>query len=303
MWSTLLLAMGVIVGCGGGKAPNRMEEFRALLDAGRYEDALAQVEVYRSAGEKGPVLDYAEGVALLSQNADKIAIPLLQRAVGADSTLASECGGLLADLARSDWQKEWKVRAALRMKQAYIFDPTVDLGDLKDAVGDRFYRYDEDYDHAYGVYRQLHDETDGSTAKRKEWVYRYAVCLEKTGSPEAARLVYEEYRERWPNDRHHMRRVNWRYIKLLIGLGQKAEEHGQDEEALGWYEKGLSVGWHADLQQELHYRAGRVEQNRGNLEAARDHYEEVVNNGSEFGGRYVEMARTQLDELHEMGVH
>lgn len=290
------------VGCES-EAPERRQELMDLVSAENWEEIQARVKLYRTDGETSAPLDFAQGLALLHENADKMAISLLERAVAADSSLAVPASEHFAELARQDLAEGWENRAQRRMAQAYIFDPSVELGDLADRVGDYFFRTVEDYQRAYPIYYELYKDRNGRTEKVRQWVYRYGACLEHLGSLDAARAIYEEYQATWPDDRKYMRIVNWRYMQMLIDLAEEAEELGQYDRALQLLEASMVEDWHLDVQQVARYRSGVIEQKRGHLEEARRWYEMVLEDGSRFGGDLVDQARDRLDELRQMGVH
>lgn len=297
--ATITLASG----CGSGGPPDEHQQMLDLVESGDWEEILAQAELLRGEGETSAPLDYAEGLALLHQNADKMAVKLLERAVAQDSSLAAGAASDLAELARTDQEEGWEARATRRMAQAYVFDSTVELGALKDPVADYFYRYVEDYERAYPIYYELYQDRPGRPKKVREWVYRYGACLERLGSIDAALAVYEEYQGTWPQDREFGRLVNWRYMHLLLDLADEAHELGQHDRALRLLERSMVDDWHMDVQQQARYRAGVIEQERGRLDEARRWYEMVLEDGSRFGGETVGQARARLEELREMGVH
>lgn len=295
-------AIAVLGGCGSGP-PDQHREMLDLVESGNWEEILARAELLREEGKTSAPLDYAEGLALLHQNADKMAVKLLERAVAQDSTLAAGAAADLAELARTDHEEGWDARATRRMAQAFVFDPTVEVGELKDPVADYFYRYVEDFERAYPFYYEFYKERAGRRKKVREWVYRYGACLERLGSIDAALAVYEEYQGTWPQDREFGRLVNWRYMHLLIDLAEDAHDLGQHDRALQLLERSLVDDWHLDVQQQARYKAGVIEQERGRLEEARRWYELVLEDGNRFGGETVDQARTRLEELREMGVH
>ncbi len=300
------VAMGAVLaallaGCGaGGDHP---QELQALIDAGRWDEVRARVRLWRDAGEEGAWLDRAEGLALLQSNADKAAIPLLKRAAAAEPTFGPEVAEALAARAQEDLTAGWRERAARRMVEAYRIDPTVELGELADPVADKLYRFEKDYPTAYAIYRRLALEGKGPKAKKQEWTYRYGHCSEVMGLQDQALQIYEQYRQKWPDDRQTMRYVMWRLMRLHMKWAEEAEAEGRLEDALAELQQSMIDDWHIDLQQEARFEAGRLEEERGHLEAARDWYEKILADGSRFGGEIVSKARNRLDALHRLGIH
>lgn len=302
--SLIVLVALTVGGAGcGSEAPDRRQELMDLVASENWAEIQARVKLYRTDGETTAPLDFAEGLALLHENADKMAISLLERGVAADSSLAVPAAEQFAELARQDLAEGWEKRAQRRMAQAYVFDSSVELGALADPVADYFYRYVEEYELAYPIYYQLYKSREGRGDKVREWVYRYGACLERLGSADAARAVYEEFQETWPDDLKFMRLVNWRYMRLMLDLAEEAEQLGQYDRALHLLEESMVGDWHLDVQQQARYRSGVIEQERGQLDEARRWYELVLEDGSRFGGDLVDQAQDRLDELRQMGVH
>jgi tetratricopeptide (TPR) repeat protein len=296
----LLFAIGA---CGGDAAQERDAELQRLLDEGQFEEVEARVQLYREGGESGPVLDRAEGLALLQRNADKLAEPLLEKAVAADSSLAPGIASTLAELARDDLSEGWRDRATQRMRDAYLFDPSVNLGDLGDPVGDRFYRYEKRYDLAIDIYRGLSRREGARPDKMREWLWRYGHCLENLGFSGAAMDVYQEFRLRWPEDKKYGRYVHWRLMTLLQEQAEEAWRAREPDRALDLVQQSFIGDWHMDLQQQGRYLAGQIEEGRGDLQRAKEWYEMIVADGSRFGGKVLENAKARLDELRRQGVH
>jgi tetratricopeptide (TPR) repeat protein len=310
-WSRAGLGLGLCFGlfvaswgCSTASHQDRRAELQQMLDQGRYDDALAQVKVYREAGEAGPALDFAQGVALLHQNADNIALPLLRQAVAEDSTYTLPASKELETLARADEKAGWLKRGGRRMHDAYLMNPAVDLSGLRDRVGDLFYRFDEDYEHAVDIYHTLYEERNGPVQKQKEWVFRYANCVELTGSPEAALSIYEEFYKTWPDDTTMLAQVAWKYMKILMGLAQDAAARGEDDLAMRQYIRALDWGYHPTLKQQIHIEMAKIERNRGNLDEARRQYKLVLHFAGDVSGtEYTDQAKQGLEELAAMGVH
>jgi hypothetical protein len=132
LWSLVWIATW---GCG---SPDRSEELSALLDAGEFEEVLAQVEVYRTEGKDTPSLQFHSGLAQLGLNADKIAYKELSRAIEANPDYAPAAVEALRSAALADYDESWNDRGRLRMREAHRYDSTVDLGPLADPVADLY---------------------------------------------------------------------------------------------------------------------------------------------------------------------
>lgn len=296
----LLLLLSVPMACGG---PDSRAEIDALVEAGDWTELSARVEVLRSEGAKGPWLDRAEGLALLASNSDRAALDRLERAAEAQPEYAADFAVRLAEAAQADLAEGWKDRAARRMLAAFRFDNDVELGALADPVGDLLYRYEKDFAAAEIIYRRLESELPEPGRKHGEWTYRYGYCLEKSGQVDAAMDIYEKFRNTQARDQNHLRFVQWRTMRILIERAEEARLAAQPERALELLEQSMMGGWHMDLQQEARYLAGQIEEERGELQAARKWYDMILADGSRFGGELVSKARTRLDALQALGVH
>lgn len=301
MWG--LLGLG-LAACGGADSVDRREELQALLDAGDHQEVLARVELYREQGESSPSLDYAQGLALLlGDDADKVAKGYLMDAVAADSSLAGPIADAYHAAAVEDHEEHWYKRAKFRMREAFRYNKDLPMEPVADPVADLLYREEKEYADAYLIYRKLVRKTEPRPSKKREWRFRYGHCLERMGFVEDAMTVYRGYREEWPDDMHFMRFVMWRYMQILHEWAKEAMEAGNLDTAMQHLDESFVEGWHIDLQQEGRYLAGQIEERRQDLAAAASWYRKVDEDGDQFGGEVVRLARTRLEELRNMGVH
>lgn len=297
-WAAALLAVS---GCGGGQ--DLPSEFGPLIEGERWDEVLARVEVYQSEGVDDGFLDFAEGLALLHQNADAAAEAPLDRAVADDPSRAPRIAAVYADLARDDYENGWDQRARRRMARAVHFDPGVDAGTLTAPAADWFYREAKDYAKALPLYERLAEQLPEPVDEHPMYVYRYGYCLEEAGRDDEALEVYGEFLRRFPAERTFMRFVQWRAMSLRIERAEALLGTAQPEAALDELAYCLSSEWHLELQQKARFVAARAEEARGDLQAAREYYERVVDTGSRFGGDVVRRASRRLEELGELGVH
>jgi tetratricopeptide (TPR) repeat protein len=296
--ATLLL----LVACSRS-SPDRMAELQQLLDDEQYEEVLSRVQLDRKAGESGPWLDYAAGVAHLHQNADQLAATEMGRAVGADSTLAPKVAVVYQTLALKDADEKWYGRAQRRMREAFRYDPGIVMEPLADSVADYLYRNEKNYRDAFEVYRHLAFKETTNERKLKEWTFRYGHCLERLGFPDDALATYRDYLKRWPNDRLFMAYVQWRYQQLLQTKAREAMDGGDLDGAMSLVEESLAPEWHMELHQQGRYLAGQISERRGDLVEALRWYGKIVEDGEQFGGEVLENAKERIDAIHAQGIH
>lgn len=294
-------ALLAVSGCGGGQ--DFESEFDALIEAEQWEEILARVEVHHAEGVRDGMLDFAEGLALLHQNADAAAEAPLDRAVADDPSRAPRIAAAYAELARADREAEWNERARRRMARAVHFDPDTEAGPLTADAADWFYREAKDYASALPLYRRLAEELPEPVDEHPLYVYRYGYCLEEAERDDEALEVYGEFLRRFPAERTFMRFVQWRAMSLRVERAEALLGTAQPEAALDELAFCLASDWHLELQQQARFVAARAEEARGDLQAAREYYELVVDTGSRFGGDVVRRASRRLEELGELGVH
>lgn len=295
------LVLLAIIGCGGGR--DLETEIDALIAAGDWDEVLAHAEVLKTEGVTDPLVDYAEGYALLQQGADAAADAPLDRALAARPDLAPRVAAIYERLAWEDHEEGWEDRARRRMARALTFDPTIDPGILLESAADHFYRYMSEFDRALPLYERLVRELPEPVDKHAEWIYRYGYCLRDVGREEEALEVFADFQRRFPDERAHMRHVKWYEMKIRIARAEARLETADPEGALEEVAAVVDTRWHQDLKQEARLIGGRAEEARGNLEAARRWYAEIVEIGNEFGGDVVRRADERLRELGELGVH
>ena len=206
-------------------------------------------------------------------------------------------------LAWEDHEKGWDERAKKRMARALTFDPSIDPGSLRDPAADWFYRTARDYERALPLYTDLVEQLPEPVDKHPEWFYRYGYCLQQVGRDEEALDVYGEFIRRFPSNKNFMRFVQWRAMQLRIARAEALLGTADPEAALDELAFCLDSEWHLELQQQARFVAGRAEEARGDLQAARAWYARVVEGGNEFGGEIVRKADERLRALGEMGVH
>lgn len=296
-----LAGLLLVAACGGG--PDVEAELERRIEAGDWDEVLAQVEVLKAEGVTDPLVDFAEGYALLQQGADAAAEEPLDRVLVARPDLGRRIAATYEELAWSDAEEGWDERAKRRMARALMFDPTIDAGSLRDPAADWFYRQEKDYPRALPLYASLYEELPEPVRKHPEWTYRYGYCLQEVGREDEALEVYADFERRFPSDRNFMRFVKWREMQLRIARAEARLGTADPAGALAELQPCLDTAWHAELQQQARLVAGRAEEARGDLEAARRWYAKVVEAGNEFGGDVVRRADERLRELGEMGVH
>lgn len=303
--ATISLAlMGLLLVLSGcASEDTRQQEFEALIEAKNWEEIRARVQLLRQEGASGRWIDLAEGLALLHQNADKAAEPLFASAVAADSSLAPRIAAQLGALAEADFAQGWEERGRRRYAEAIRLQPGFDPGEHLGTVADYFFRFEKDYARAFPLYRRLYRERPEPASRHMEWVYRYGHCLETLGFEENAMAVYDEFVETWPEDRSIMRYVQWRRMNVMLEQAERLRTQAQPAQALELLERCIDIGWHVDQQQRARYLAGQIEEDRDQLHAARDWYEQVVDTGGRASSQLVEQARARLDALGALGVH
>jgi len=294
-------AVALLVGCGGGR--DLEAEFDALIEAGDWDEVLAHVEVVKAEGSTDPFLDFAEGYALLQQGADAAADEPLERAITSRPDLAERVGQVYERLAWKDQESDWDQRAKRRMARAIRFDPSIDPGALLDPAADYFFRFADDYERALPLYARLYEELPEPVSKHPEWVYRYGYCLQAAGSEDAALGVYDDFVRRFPDEKAFTRFVRWWQISIWLERAEARLSTSDPDAAMAYVQQCIDAKWHLDLQQKARVLAGRIEEARGDLQAAREWYAAVVEKGNEHGGEVVREASARLEELGEMGVH
>lgn len=299
--AVLTFGLVLVAACGGGRDLDA--EFDALIEAGDFDEVLAHVEVLKEEGVNDPALDFAEGYALLQQGADAAAEAPLDRVLASRPDRGPQIAAVYEKLAWKDHEDGWDDRAKRRMARAVTFDPSIDPGALRDPAADHFYRMDRDYARALPLYDRLVEELPEPVSKHPEWFYRYGYCLQEVGRDDEALDVYAEFIERFPSNLNFMRFVQWRRMQLRIERAEARLGTADPEGALEELASCLDSQWHLELRQQARLIAGRAEEARGNLEAARAWYAEVVDAGNEFGGEVVREADERLRALGDMGVH
>jgi len=224
-------------------------------------------------------------------------------AVAQDSSLASSVAEAYHGAATADFDQSWFKRAKMRMREAFRYNPDLPMEPVADPVADELYRVEKDYPAAYTIYRKLIHKTEAQQSKQREWRFRYGHCLEQMGFEDDAMAVYRQYQAEWPDDMHFMRFVMWRFMQILHEWAKAAMERGNLDEAMGHLEESFVEGWHLDLQQEGRYLAGQAEERRQDLQAAAAWYQKVEDDGDQFGGEVVQLARKRIEALRAMGVH
>jgi len=285
----------VLAACGSDDSARK--ELMALVDAGEYGQVRAEAERLRQSGVLEPWLDYADGLAALHEGDEEDARRLLESVVQRDRELAAPIAKAWADAARVDHEAGWRERATVRMTEAVLADPSVDLDPMLPAVASYLYRVRKDYDAAWPLFERLVTTRPEPASRVPEWVYRWGHLHELRGDLDGARQIYESFIAEFPADKDTGRFVHWRYCDVLIEQARQARESGDQQKAIDLLGLVLEDGWHVDQQQRAEFVFGQILEAQGRPDLARPHYDRVVQFGEIIETEVVDDARQRLEAL------
>lgn len=298
----LILVVLSFSACSSSKAPDdRAAEFRALTQAGDYEEIELRIKVLESQGTQGSDLDYWMGLAQLSQDDDRFAAERFDRAVAADSSLAFDVASHYRAAALRDFEDGWEGRAAERMRRAYLLDGITGMGVLGPAVADLLFN-DKDYLAVIPLYRQLL-RSGGDEQQEQTWFFRMGLALEQSGMREAGLEQYRGYWSRFGRKASNVYQsyVLWRQGVLLLDFAEERMEHGDCLGAMDLLDELIELRAQAEHMSTAYYRKGLCLEDLLRMDEARECYQKVLEIPAGEGGGVHEEARQRIRSMAGAG--